>query len=318
MSDRIAVRVRAVTEPAPGIREFLLAREDGGALPRWSGGSHVIVHLDTGSRRHANPYSLMGDPGDAHHYRIAVQRQARSRGGSVHLHDAVRGGDRLEISPPVNLFPIARLARHHVLLAGGIGITPILAQARDLRRLGVPFEVHYAFRAPAFGLHADTLEALAGGRCQRYCGSEGRRLSFETVLASQRLGTHVYVCGPERFIAGARAAAAALGWPRSRVHVEQFLAPPPGLPFEARLARSGITVAVAPDQSLLEAIEQAGVAAPCLCRGGACGQCRTDVLDVAGVIEHHDVFLDEEARAAGRSIMPCVSRVAGGRIVLDL
>lgn len=318
MTDRIPVVVDAVTTPAPGIREFLLAREDGGELPRFSGGSHVIVHMASGDRRHANPYSLLGDPEDARHYRIAVQRQARSRGGSRFLHESVEPGHRLEVSPPVNLFPVARLARHHVLLAAGIGVTPILAQARDLKRLGHSFEVHHAFRAPELALHAHTLATLADGRYRDYCGSAGRRLDFAAVLDARPLGTHLYVCGPERFIAAARETATRLGWPRNRVHVEQFLAPPPGTPFEARLARSGITVPVPADRSLLEAIEAAGVAAPCLCRGGACGQCRTTVLEVDGRIEHHDLFLGAADRADGRSIMPCVSRISGRHVVLDL
>lgn len=318
MSDRIPVEVRAVWEPAPGVRELTLGRADGEPLPRYSGGSHIIVHMQAGSRRHSNPYSLMGDPRDDRHYRIAVQLQARSRGGSLHLHQDVGRGARLEISPPVNLFPISRLAKHHVLLAAGIGVTPVLAQAYDLHRLGASFEVHHAYRSPEVGLYGDSLDRLASGRYEEYCGSRGERLDFDAALRAQPLGTHLYVCGPDRFMAAARERARALGWPRSRIHFEQFLAPPPGAAFEAMLARSGITVAVAPDQSLLEAIEQSGVAAPCLCRGGACGQCQTAVIEVDGTIDHNDLFLDPAARDSGRSIMPCVSRITGRRIVLDL
>jgi ferredoxin-NADP reductase len=318
VTERIPVVVTEVVPAAAGIREFVLARQDGESLPAFSGGSHVIVHMHAGSRRHSNPYSLMGDPADASHYRIAVQRQAQSRGGSAFLHDRVTAGHCLEISPPVNLFPVARLARHHVLFAGGIGVTPILAQCRDLRRLGLSFEVHHSYRTPELALRAEDLHGLAGGRYHRYCSAEGARLAFEAVLEAQPLGTHLYVCGPERFITAARSAALKLGWPAGSIHSEQFLAPPTGAPFEAHLARSGVVVSVPSDQSLLEAIEQAGVAARSLCRGGACGQCETGVLEVDGCIEHHDVFLSDADKAAGQRIMPCVSRIAGPRIVLDL
>lgn len=319
MTADIPVLVRAVSEVVPGIKQFSLGRTDGAALPPYSSGSHIVVTLHgTGGRLHRNAYSLMGDPLHRETYRIAVRRHGQSRGGSRLLHDAAEAGTALTISHPLNLFPLARLGRKHILIAGGIGVTPILAHARDLVRLGAPFEVHYAFRAPEQAAYADLLEDLAGPRLRRYCTALGERIEAAALLADQPLGTHLYVCGPAALIDAVRAGARALGWSASHIHSEQFLAPPPGSAFEALLARSGKRVQVAPETSLLEAIERAGVTAPQSCRGGACGQCETEVLQADGQIAHHDVFLSAEERASGHKIMLCVSRLEGRRIVLNL
>ncbi|HVY07969.1 MAG TPA: PDR/VanB family oxidoreductase [Burkholderiales bacterium] len=318
MSASISVRVGAISEVVPGIKEFSLSRPDGAPLPSYSGGSHVLVTLPGASRAHRNSYSLMGDPSRTDAYRIAVRRHAGSRGGSRVLHEQVEVGTPLTISHPLNLFPIARLGRKHILVAGGIGVTPIIAQAHDLARRGADFEVHYAFRAPDQAAYADVLRDLAGTRLHRYCTASGERIDFRGMLADQPIGTHLYVCGPVNFIDAARSAARAHRWPSSHIHSEQFLSPPVGSAFEVHLARSGRRIAVAPDISLLEAIEQAGVAAPQSCRGGACGQCETEVMEADGQIAHHDVYLSEADKAAGRKIMLCVSRLQGRRLVLNL
>lgn len=318
MSASIAVQVSTVSEVVPGIKQFSLSRPDGAPLPAYSGGSHVVVTLPGVDRAHRNSYSLMGDPLHTDCYRIAVRRHAKSRGGSRLLHDQVRVGTTLAISHPLNLFPIARLARKHMLIAGGIGVTPIIAQAHDLARLGAEFEIHYAFRAPDQAAYADVLENLAGTRLHRYCTAFGDRIDFRSMLADQPLGTHLYVCGPVNFIDAARSAARAHGWPSSHIHSEQFLSPPAGSAFEVHLARSGRRIDVASDVSLLEAIEQAGVMAPQSCRGGACGQCETEVMQADGKIMHHDVWLSASDKAAGRKIMLCVSRLQGRRLVLNL
>lgn len=318
MTADISVLVSAVSEVAPGIKQFSLSRPNGAALPAYSAGSHVMLTLQGAGRVHRNAYSLMGDPSLRGTYRIAVRRHAKSRGGSLLLHDDVRVEMPLSISYPLNLFPLARHGRKHILLAGGIGVTPILAHTRELVRMGLPFEVHYAFRSPDQAAYADVLESLAGDRLRRYCTGLGKPVDFPALLSGQPLGTHLYICGPERFIDAARAAAKARGWTSSHIHSEQFLAPPTGSAFEARLARSGKRVTVAPETSLLEAIEQAGVAAPQSCRGGACGQCETEVLAADGRIEHHDVYLSDADKASGRKIMLCVSRLQGARIELNL
>jgi ferredoxin-NADP reductase len=314
----IPVVIRGIEEKAPGIKEFRLARSDGGELPAFAGGSHILVALPVHGKSHLNAYSLMGDPAETDAYRIAVRRMPESRGGSHFLHDQARPGQALAISHPVNLFSLARLGRKHLLVAGGIGVTPILAQARQLKRLGARFEVHYAYREPAQAAYAAQLKELAGDGAHFYCDSEGRFMDFKAMLSGQPLGTHVYVCGPEGLRESLFEAGRKLGWPASHLHYEQFVHALKGKPFRTVLKRSGKELTVSPDTSLLEAIEQAGVEAPYLCRGGACGQCETEVLEFDGELKHHDVYLSAQDKAGGRKIMPCVSRLDGKCLVLNL
>lgn len=317
MNGEIPVLVREVRPLAPDIKEFCLAREDGQALPPFSGGSHILVALPLGERTHLNAYSLTGD-GEAGDYRIAVRREIKSRGGSHFMHDEVRPGHKLCISHPVNLFSLSRTARHHILVAGGIGITPILAQVRQLKRLGASFEVHYAYRNPDQGAFADQLKDLAGPAAHFTIDSLGQFIQFPALLANRALGTHLYICGPTGLRDAAFTAARSLGWPTSHLHSEQFLHPLKGKLFQVSLAKSGRELSVSPDTSLLEAIESAGVAAPYLCRGGACGQCETEVLEAEGEFLHHDVYLTEAEKASRRKIMPCVSRFEGKCLILNL
>jgi dimethylamine monooxygenase subunit B len=251
-------------------------------------------------------------------WRVAVRKQEESRGGSRWLHEQAREGMRIDISAPVNLFPLIRTGRRHILVAGGIGITPILSQARELARLGADFEVHYAYRGPEYGVFSDELEALAPGRVHHYVQSRREQIEFGSLLAGRPLGTHFYICGPAGMVAASMNAGKSLGWPESHLHSEQFLAPTGGEPFDVKLALSGKAFTVPSDLSLLEAIEQQGVDAPYLCRGGACGQCELEVLGAEGELIHHDLYLSADERASGKKIMPCVSRLKGGCLTLNL
>jgi ferredoxin-NADP reductase len=317
-ADTIAVEVTAVRRVTPLIKHFTLAPVGGGSLPAFSGGSHIIVVMRAATRVHRNPYSLLSPPSRLESYEIGVRRMEESRGGSHYLHDVVGEGTRLEIAHPVNLFGLDKIARKHVLIAGGIGITPFLAMLEDLHDGPVPYELHYSVRAAEHAAFLDRLESRASGRLHVYYDERGRSLDFEGLLSHQPLGTHVYVCGPAGMISRTVAVAKSCGWPDSHIHWEQFSAPPVGDAFEVWLERSRIRVTVPPDQSLLEAIEAAGVDVPYLCRGGVCGFCRTRVLAVDGELEHNDHFLSEGERAAGKSIMPCVSRARCASLVLDL
>jgi ferredoxin-NADP reductase len=306
------VRISSARQVAEGIRELTFTRADGEEFPRFSGGSHIVLQLPLGDRVHRNPYSLVGDPSDRHRWRIGVHRQAQSRGGSAWLHEHARPGMTLQVSWPLNLFPIVRTARHHLLVAGGIGITPILSQARQLTELGLPYELHYAFRSEAVAAFLDELHALGGGPVTTHDLSKGQMLSFTQLLSGRPLGTHFYICGPKGMIDDALATGRRLGWPPSTLHSEQFVTPPGGEPFEVALAKSGLRITVPADLSMLEALERAGVDAPSLCRGGACGQCETEVLEATGELLHHDIYLSADERASGKKIMPCVSRLQGG------
>ncbi|SDI62188.1 Ferredoxin-NADP reductase [Pseudomonas flavescens] len=303
------VRVGETRMITPVIRELSLEPVNG-TLPAFSAGSHVQLHLPNGKR---NAYSLLSDPSDTSHYRIAVRQQAQSRGGSRYVHEQLQTGDRLRISPPANLFALHSTARLHVLIAAGIGITPFLAYSTELLRRGDAFELHYAYRTGVNDAYVETLRERLGKRLHVY-ESSSRRLDLGQLLSHRPLGTHVYACGPQSLLDALREQSLALGWPAARVHWEAFAAPEPGVPFIVELARSGRQVAVGAEQSLLEALEDAGVELPNLCRGGVCGQCQTPYLK--GDVEHRDLFLAAAERAT--SLMPCVSRGCGSPILLDI
>lgn len=314
---KIPVRVARVTRVNDLVRRLRFERRDGLALPAFSGGAHVVVEMDIAGARRMNPYSLMSDPADPSGYEISVRRDDAGRGGSLYLHQGVREGDEMVISHPVNLFALDLRARKHLMIAGGIGITPFIAQMAQLAAQGGRFELHYASRSAALCAYGPELAARYGRCVQLYHDDAGQRIDLARLLATQALGTHLYVCGPKPMIAWVLGAARAAGWPESALHHEEFLAPPPGLVFEVTLAASGRTVSVGTHQSLLEAIEAAGVQAPYLCRGGACGECETRVLACEGTLLHNDHWLSDAQKAAGGHIMPCVSRFQGRSLVLD-
>ncbi|MGQ0567106.1 MAG: PDR/VanB family oxidoreductase [Gemmobacter sp.] len=314
---KIAVTVAEVVQVTPLVKRFRFVRRDGGPMPHFSGGAHVVVEMDDHGTRRMNSYSLMGDPGDTSGYQISVRRDDAGRGGSLYLHRHVTPGMEMVISSPVNLFPLDARARKHLMIAGGIGITPFLAQIAALKARGGRFELHYSARSRDLAAYADDLMQRHGDAVRLYLDDQGQVIDLNALLTGQPLGTHLYVCGPRGMIAWVRSTAEALGWPKAAVHSEEFLAPPVGSPFAVELARSGKAFTVGPAQSLLEAIEAAGVVAPYLCRGGACGECETDVLTCDGRIAHNDHWLTDDQKASATKIMPCVSRFEGRTLVLD-
>ncbi len=316
----IPVIVGAIEEHGGDARELRLVPDGGRPLPVFSPGSHIVVHVP-GDRVHRNAYSLACAPWGTDAYRIVVRRIADGRGGSRALHDRVDVGDRLEIEPPRNLFAPVTSARRHLLIAGGIGITPFVSYAHQLSAAGIPFALHYAVRDRAAIPLLGELERLCPGPdgLAVHVDSDGSSLlaALEQVLDRQPLGTHVSTCGPAPMMDAVIRAARRHGWPPSRVHLERFrLDLGPAEPFAVRLGRSGRELRVAADESLLESLENAGVEVQYLCRQGVCGECRTGVL--AGVPDHRDVYLTAAERAANAAIMPCVSRCASGPLVLDL
>ncbi len=318
VSTDIRVRVADVTVVATDIKRFTFVPAVGGSLPEFSSGAHTVVSMHDGDHLRRNPYSLMSSPFDGTHYQISVLRTKDSRGGSVFMHDHVRAGTELSISQPVNLFPIDRRGRRHILIAGGIGITPFMAMTTQLSREDIPFELHYCMRSEGLAAYWKALRSAFGHRVHTYFDDQKQALPLDRLLNGQPLGTHLYVCGPGGMIEWVLRAAREAGWPDENVHSERFLAPPGGKPFTVELSRSGKTIAVGQHQSILEAVEAAGVDAPYLCRGGACGQCETVVLAADGTIQHNDHFLSDDEKASGKKIMVCVSRLDGARVTLDL
>jgi dimethylamine monooxygenase subunit B len=317
-SQTLSVEVTAIEQITPLIKHFKLAPVAADKMPAFSGGSHIVVVMRGGTRVHRNPYSLLSSPQQLGTYEIGVRRMEESRGGSHFMHDSVRVGSRLEIAHPVNLFALDKIARKHVLIAGGIGITPFMAQLEDLHAGPVPYELHYSVRSPEHAAFLPRLLERHGDRVRMYYDSEGQAIDFDGLLAAQPLGTHVYVCGPAGLITRVITTAQSCGWPDSHIHWEQFSAPPVGDAFDVFLARSQVRVHVPPDQSLMESIEAAGIEVPYLCRGGVCGFCHTTVLDLDGEIIHNDHYLSDAEKSKGKSIMPCVSRARCKNLVLDL
>jgi ferredoxin-NADP reductase len=315
---QIPVRVAAVETVASDIKRFRLESRAAEPMPLFSGGSHVVVTMETGGHTYRNPYSLMGSPSDGTGYEISVLKTEKSRGGSHFMHEAVEVGTALTISHPINLFPIDQRGRKHILIAGGIGITPFIAMAEQLDFQGQRFELHYAMRSDACGAYARTLLARFGRRVRLYRSDQGERLPLAALLDNQPLGTHLYVCGPGAMIEWVLSAARHAGWPNESLHFERFLPPPSGTPFAVRLAVSDRTIPIGEHESILEAIEAAGVDAPYLCRGGACGQCETAVLSADGILDHMDHYLTPEEKSSGRKIMICVSRFKGRTLELEL
>jgi len=321
--------IRKIEEAALGIRVFELAPLDGVDLPPYAAGAHIDVHLPTGLVRQ---YSLCGHPQQSDVYVIAVQHAAASRGGSEAMH-ALRVGDTLRIEGPRNHFPLAHDAGHSVLLAGGIGITPLLSMAERLADAGASFELHYCVRERERAAFLERLDAPPlKDRCKLYTDDAGppARIDVAQVLREPGPCSHLYVCGPSGFMDHALVAAKQAGWRDSQLHREYFGAPAPvgaGIAdaagdvtaqraFSVRLARSGKVVRVGEQQTVVAALAEEGVRIDTSCEQGVCGTCLTRVL--AGEPEHRDLYLTDEERARNDQFLPCCSRACSDELVLDL
>lgn len=291
-----------------------LAHADGIALPAFSAGAHIDLHLTEDLIR---PYSLCGDPQDRQHYQLGILKDGNSQGGSLAVH-ALREGDTITVSEPRNLFTLDERAGHSLLIGGGIGITPMLAMAAELHAAGRSFTLHYCARSRGQAAFVAQLESA------RYAGqvhlhfSDQQRLNLDAVLSDVPPNTHVYVCGPTRLMDAVNDGAKRLGYAAENVHQECFSAEVQtgGAAFEVVAATSGITVQVLEDQTIVEALAQAGLKVNVSCKQGICGSCLTDVLE--GEPDHRDSYLTDEEKADGDQILLCCSRSKCGRLVIDL
>jgi len=316
----LKVRVTARKTEAEGICSFELAAADGQPLPAFGAGSHVDVLLPNGITRQ---YSLCNDPAETHRYLIAVLREPSSRGGSQALHDQVQEGTELEISPPRNHFALAHEARRSLLLAGGIGVTPILCMAERLAVTGAAFDLHYCARTPARAAFVDRMkQAPFADRVQFHFddGEPAQQLDMKALLKAPEAGVHLYVCGPKGFMDAVLATARESGWPEDQIHYEFFgadVAPQDGdAAFDVKLASSGRVIRIAADQTIAVALDEAGVIVPVSCEQGVCGTCLTGVIE--GEPDHRDQFLTDDERAAKDQILVCCSRSKSPVLVLDL
>jgi len=319
----INVRVARKVPLAQDICAFDLVAADGGALPPFEAGAHIDVHLDAAAGGWVRPYSLCSPPLERHRWQIAALREPASRGGSVAMHERVSVGSLLAVSVPRHHFALAARAGHSLLLAGGIGITPLLAMAEQLWAQGADFELHHCTRTLARTPFRERVAAAPwAGRVHGHLddGPPAQRLDLDALLATPAPETHLYVCGPQGFMDAVLGRARALGWPESRLHWEAFhaeVAPQASdRPFELQLARSGRTITVAAGQTAVHALEAAGVFVPTSCEQGVCGTCLTRVLE--GTPEHRDQYLTADEQAAGDQFTPCCSRALGARLVIDL
>ena len=288
-----------------------------GQLPTFQPGAHIDVHLPNGLVRQ---YSLTNGPGELDRYRIGVKLEPAGGGGSLALHDAVRTGDVLAISEPRNNFPLRRDAVRTILVAGGIGLTPLLAMAQALRHQALDFELHVFVRSEAHIAFAEAVDGL-GGAVTRHVGLSPTETAaaLEALMGDPGPHEHVYVCGPGPMLDAARRIAAAAGRGDDTVHFEYFANPTEiddSTAFTVDLARSALSLDVPAGRTVMEVLRASGVEVASSCETGACGTCRVAVLD--GEPLHNDVYLNDSEKQRGDQMMVCVSRAGTDRLVLDI
>lgn len=314
--------VEQVRLEATGVVSLTLADPDGGELPPWEPGAHIDLRLPSGTVRQ---YSLCGPPDDPRSYTVAVLREEHGRGGSVEVHDTALVGRTLRARGPRNHFALVE-AEHYLFLAGGIGVTPILAMVRRAAANGASWELHYGGRTRDTMAFTDELSAIGAGRVHVVPQDESGLLPVAGLVGAAPPGAAVYCCGPEGMVRAVTEACAATM--PGALHIERFGAPPgtgpageraapPGAAqFTVELRRTGLRLEVPPDRTLLDVVREAVPEVGFSCEEGYCGSCETRVL--AGVPEHHDTVLSDAERERGDTMMICVGRSASELLSLDL
>jgi ferredoxin-NADP reductase len=315
-TDPMWLRVRSITYLAEAINGYELVDPRGRDLPRFTAGAHVCLRLGDLFR----DYSLWNDPAERRRYCIAVLRETDRDGVSRRLHDTIRVGDLVEVSPPRNDFPLDAGAERYLLIAGGIGITPIMSMVAELRRRRADFQLHYCSRSPEQTAFVEELALLAAqGRAHFHHdgGDPSRGLDVASVLREPSAGTHLYYCGPAPLMAAA--AEAAKEWPAGTVHYEYFTEPPAGSgledhPFRVKLARHGGEYEIPAGETIVSVLRRHGIRVPTTCELGYCGACLTRYLE--GEPDHRDQVLRDFGR--GRYALICCARSQTPVLVLDL
>jgi ferredoxin-NADP reductase len=324
---RLDVRLQSITALADGINAFEFVSAAGGPLPSFTAGAHIDVHLSGGVIRQ---YSLCNSPHERHRYVVAVLREAQGRGGSIAMHDELRVGQTLSISQPRNHFALATGAQSHVFIAGGIGITPVMAMLAEVRRRGEAFHLYYCARTAQRAAFLDELKPLveSGEASLHFDNGDPRNgLDLVSTLAGHAPGAHLYYCGPGPLMDAIEAASG--HWPSGTRHCERFSASaaasarqadPAGgagdedVPFEVELRRSQKTFTVQRGESIVDVLRGQGVEVDTSCCEGYCGTCMTRYL--AGEPIHRDTVLDDEDRE--EFVMICCARAKSPTLVLDI
>ena len=317
----LEVVVRQIRAETSEIRSFVLEACSGEALPAFEAGAHIDVFPLPGFCRQ---YSLVNDPADRRRYVLGVKREQNSRGGSSAMHGQLTEGSRLKISRPRNNFALRQNGGRSLLLAGGIGVTPLLSMAQALAARGADFELHYFARSNQELAFRDLITASSwSDRVLYHFGLVPPLLNdvLDEILAAPGAGDLVYLCGPNPFMDVVRSSAEQAGWPASSLILEHFSAEPPKLvpgagEFVVRLAKRGIELIVPSDKAIIDVLREAGVEIKTSCEQGVCGTCLTTVIE--GEPEHNDLYLSDEERESGQVMTPCVSRAKSKFLVLDI
>ncbi|MDO9412614.1 MAG: PDR/VanB family oxidoreductase [Pseudolabrys sp.] len=317
MTEQLAMPLRVTRNEkiAEGIHTLEFRAAEGETLPAFTAGAHIAITLPNGLVR---KYSLCGDPAERGFYQIAVKRDARGRGGSMALIDNTKVGDVLMVAPPINDFGLPPRGQDFLFIAGGIGVTPMVAMIHELRAAGKRFRLFYFNRTPEMTAFRDMLSAeeLKDVVVIHYDeGDPTRSYDLKPVLKERQNREHLYCCGPRPLMEAVRAMTD--HWSPTAVHFEAFSDAEThkagDTPFTVRLARSDKTITVPPDKTILEMLRDNGLDVPSSCETGTCGTCRTKML--AGVADHRDLVLSDQEKAD--TIMICVSRAMTGEITLD-
>ncbi|MQT15579.1 PDR/VanB family oxidoreductase [Segnochrobactrum spirostomi] len=308
-------RLRSVQDLTADIRLFEIER-DGPFMPA-APGAHINVGVEIAGRPDTRSYSVVGADDDGL-YRIAVKRVPQSRGGSAYMWSLAPGA-RMRVSAPRNHFPLSLGKGDYFLVAGGIGITPLYGMALALAETGARFRLAYAARTRADLAFADVLAARLGDRLSLHIAAEGERIDLAAEIDALPADAELYICGPLPMFEAARRHWQTRGRAPARFRFETFGSSGryASEPFRVKIPRLGKDIVVPQNQSLLEALEDAGVEMISDCRRGECGLCTLPILETDGIVDHRDVFFSDRQKAAGGKICTCVSRVSGGEIVLD-
>jgi tetrachlorobenzoquinone reductase len=318
-STTIKVKINGITREAENLGVFEFGAANGASLEPFSAGAHIDLHLGNGLVR---SYSLINSPCDRDRYVIGVKKESDGRGGSRYIHEQLRVGDLIEISPPLNNFELREDAARSILIAGGIGVTPLACMSRRLEEIGQPWELHYAARDRDSAGFVPQLAAF-GSKVRFYFSTEfcpqpqATRIDVNEIVRTAPRDAHIYCCGPHTMLTAFEAAAA--GYPTGQAHIERFSNPDSidkNGSFEVVLAKSHETLEIPAGKTILDVLLERGVDAPYSCLEGVCSSCETRVI--SGVPDHRDLILTSEEREAGDRMMICCSRAKSGKLVLDL
>ncbi len=307
--------VESIEDATPHIRTVILRPLAG--FVSYAPGSHIEIQVETGQRTETRHYSLVGLPVGGR-YRIAVKHSPDGLGGSRAMW-RLAPGDHVTISQPKNDFALSFGRADYLLIAGGIGITPLLGMALALKQRGASFRLVYAARRQEDLAFAAELDAGLGGAWQSACSAARGRIDVRQLLSTLDAAGEVYVCGPMTLLDAVKAEWSQLGRPLERLRFESFASSGhfAAMPFEVELPRLRLKVSVGAHESMIDALARSGVAVMADCRRGECGLCALPVLSATSPIDHRDVFLSEAERQQNARICACVSRAAGGTIVID-